>query len=153
MDRYKEPKLFYTDKETNKKGAKVGGFIFNYIPPTPVLNVKENKPLLGYTTFQNNLKSDTKINFTLYFGFNEENEELREKQIQEFLKFRSSYNEWFYFEDEFNTLLKGRITKKFDIKIPEQFEGEIYYIDVELLCPHGLEGIKEELEPKEVISN
>ncbi|MCD3223781.1 hypothetical protein [Clostridium botulinum] len=147
-ERYKEPVLYFTDENNKNKGELVGGFIFNYVPPTPDIHVHRNKPLKGFSTFQEAEKHDTKINFTIGFMFDEKDEDLRQKQTAQFLDFRKRYNEWFWFEDEFGVLFKGKIVKKFDIKVPEQFEGETYYIDIELLCPCSLDGWKNKDEGK-----
>lgn len=131
---YKEPQLFFC--ENNKKGGNVGGVITNYKPPVPKLDVKGNKVLLGYTHFQEGIKSDTTIRFSIVFDINSEEDKLK------YLKFIRSYNQYFYFIDEFGIKFKGKFISTFDPDMP--IEGEIYYISLEMLCPHDIAGFKGE---------
>ncbi|MCB2300399.1 hypothetical protein [Clostridium tagluense] len=128
---YNEPKLFYSNADKTK-GAEVPGTITNYKPPAPVLDTKGNKVLLGYTHFQDGIKSDTIIKFTIVFDINSI------EDVNNFKKFRSKYNEFFYFVDELKTLYKGRLTGAYEIDSP--IEGDIYYIGLEMLCGHDIMG-------------
>ncbi|KEI12796.1 hypothetical protein FDJ70_07560 [Clostridium botulinum] len=132
--KYNEPQLFFC--ENNKKGNNVGGVITKYKPPAPKLEVKSNKVLLGYTHFQEEIKSDTVIKFSIAFDISSEVDKLK------YLKFIRSYNQYFYFVDEFGVKFKGKFVNTFDTDMP--IEGEIYYISLEMLCPHSVEGFKGE---------
>lgn len=132
---YNEPKLYFSN-EDETKGTEVQGVITNYKPPVPVINNKGNKVLLGYTHFQEGLKADTKIKFSIAFDIN------TQEDINNFKLFRSRYNEYFYFKDELGTLYKGKLVNSYDINMP--IEGEIYYISLELLCGHDISGYVEE---------
>lgn len=132
--KYNEPKLYFSN-EDGTKGIEVQAVVANYKPPAPILNNKGNKVLLGYTHFQQELKSDTKIKFSIVFDIN------TQEDINNFKEFRSKYNEYFYFIDELETLYKGKFINEYNIETP--IEGEIYYISLELLCGHDISGYKE----------
>ncbi|WP_039282113.1 hypothetical protein [Clostridium massiliodielmoense] len=131
---YKEPKLYYCTPNGGK-GAEVKCIITNYNPPVPILNTVGNKSLLGYTHFQEELKADTKIKFSIAFDIN------TQKDIDNFKEFRSRYSEYFYFVDELNTTYKGKLVNEYNIEMP--IEGDIYYIQLEILCGHDIVGYKE----------
>ncbi|MGY0372471.1 hypothetical protein [Clostridium sp. JNZ J1-5] len=131
---YDEPKLYFSNID-GTKGTEVQGVITNYKPPVPVLNNKGNKVLLGYTHFQEGIKADTNIKFSIAFDINTEIDK------ENFKEFRSKYNEYFYFKDEFNTIYKGKFVNTYDIDMP--IEGDIYYIGLELLCGHDISGYEE----------
>ncbi|MBM7869296.1 hypothetical protein JOC70_000765 [Clostridium pascui] len=113
-------------------GIDTGATITNYKPPTPVTLRKGNKSLTGYTVFQDAVKSDTLIKFSVAF------ETHTPDQIVQFKNFRNKYTERFIFIDEFGTEYRGYFQGNFDLDTP--IEGDIYYISCELLCPCGIEG-------------
>ena len=131
---YNEPKLYYSNSD-GTRGAEVKGIITNYKPPAPAINNKGNRVLLGYTHFQDGIKADTQIKFSIAFDMN------TEEDIKNFKEFRSRYNEYFYFMDEFNIIYKGKFVNTYDIEMP--IEGDIYYISLELLCGHDITGYVE----------
>ncbi|KEI05684.1 hypothetical protein G8V03_12155 [Clostridium botulinum D/C] len=131
---YREPKLYYSD-ENGEKSVQVQCIVTNYKPPVPILNTVGNKPLLGFTHFQDELKSDTKINFSIAFDIN------TQQDIDNFKEFRIRYSEYFYFVDELNTIYKGKLVNEYNIDMP--IEGDIYYVQLELLCGHDISGYKE----------
>ncbi|MBU3171349.1 hypothetical protein [Clostridium estertheticum] len=128
---YNEPKMYFSNKDKTK-GTEVLGTIANYKPPCPVLNNKGNKVLLGYTHFQEGIKADTQIKFSIVFDIN------TVEDINNFKKFRSKYNEYFYFKDELDTLYRGKFVGTYEIDSP--IEGDIYYIALEMLCGHDIAG-------------
>ncbi|AVP54538.1 hypothetical protein C3B72_05125 [Clostridium tetani] len=115
------------DNETD-----TGAVITNYKPPVPVTLRKGNKSLTGYTVFQDAIKSDLSIKFSVAF------ETHTPEQIAKFKEFRNRYNERFIFIDEFGTEYRGYFQGNFDIDTP--IEGDIYYMSCELICPCGIEG-------------
>lgn len=129
---YKEPELWYSDNNNGLMLEKVPCTITNYKPPAPVLNRKSNKVLLGYTHFQEKLKADTIIKFSMAFVIETEEDK------KNFINFRNRYNDSFYFIDEFNITYKGCLQSNYDAETP--VEGDIYYIAVEMLCPHEVSG-------------
>lgn len=131
---YKEPKLYYSTGN-GKIGVQVPCCITNYKPPVPILNRKGNKVLLGYTHFQEKLKSDTAVRFTAAFDINSK------KDQEDFKTFRKRYNEIFYFQDEMETLYKGVFQNSYDVETP--IEGDIYYVSLEMVCPHDINGYVE----------
>lgn len=117
-------------------GSNVGGIVCKYKPPIPASLRQGNKSLHGYTIFQDKSKSDTKIKFSVAF------ETKTEEQIDNFLKFRTNFNERFVLIDEFRIEFRGYLSGNLDIDTP--IEGDIYYISLEMLCPCGLDGWKGE---------
>lgn len=116
-------------------GVDTGAIITNYKPPVPVTLRKGNKSLRGYTIFQEPIKSDTLIKFSVAF------ETHTPEQIVKFKTFRSKYTERFIFIDEFNTEYRGYLQGGLSLETP--IEGDIYYMSCELLCPCGIEGWKD----------
>lgn len=113
-------------------GINTGAIITNYKPPVPVTLRKGNKSLTGYTVFQDPIKSDTLIKFSVAF------ETHTPEQINRFKEFRNRYTERFIFIDEFGTEYRGYFQGNFDLGTP--IEGDIYYMSCELLCPCGIVG-------------
>ncbi|EQB3101457.1 hypothetical protein ACYIU4_002820 [Clostridium botulinum] len=113
-------------------GVNTGAIITNYKPPVPTQMRKGNKSLTGYTVFQEPVKSDTLIKFSVAFETHET------EQIAKFKTFRKRYTERFIFIDEFGTEYRGYFQGNFDLTTP--IEGDIYYMSCELLCPCGIEG-------------
>ena len=122
-----------------ENGTDTGAIITNYTPATPSTFRQGVKTVHGYTYFQKNKKkSDCTINFTIAFQIKGRSETETKNNINKFLNFRNNYQERFIFVDEFNTKYKGYIQNRYDIKTP--IEGDIYYIDVTLLCNHDVSG-------------
>ncbi|NFH48306.1 hypothetical protein FC976_14040, partial [Clostridium sporogenes] len=61
-----------------------------------------------------------------------------QSNITKFLNFRKNYSGKFIFVDEFGIQYKGYLQNKFEIDTP--IEGDIYYINLELLCNHEASG-------------
>ena len=113
-------------------GTDTGAVITNYKPPVPVTLRKGNKSLTGYTVFQDAVKSDTLIKFSVAFETN------TQQAINRFKEFRNRYTERFIFIDEFGTEYRGYFQGNFDLDTP--IEGDIYYMSCELLCPCPITG-------------
>ena len=113
-------------------GSNVGGIVCKYKPPVPTNLRQGNKALHGNTIFQDKNKSDTKIKFSVAF------ETKKEDQINNFLKFRTKFQERFIVVDEFGIEFRGYLSGNLDIDTP--IEGDIYYVSLEMICPCGLDG-------------
>ncbi|MBU3208515.1 hypothetical protein KPL28_02560 [Clostridium algidicarnis] len=113
-------------------GIDTGAIMTNYKPPVPIQMRKGNKSLRGHTVFQDPIKSDTLIKFSVAF------ETHTPGQIIKFKEFRNKYNERFIFVDEFGTEYRGYFQGSFDLNTP--IEGDIYYMGCELLCPCAIDG-------------
>ncbi|HCL4548931.1 hypothetical protein EXM36_07815 [Clostridium botulinum] len=119
-------------------GKNTGGVITNYKPPRPAYFRKGIRTVQGYTYFEKNIKSDCIIEFTVVFNIKGENDEETQSNITKFLDFRKNYSGRFIFVDEFGIQYKGYLQNKFEIDTP--IEGDIYYINLELLCNHEASG-------------
>lgn len=119
-------------------GTNTGAIITNYRSPVPVTLRKGNKSLTGYTVFQKPIKSDTVIKFSIAFEIH------TDEQKNAFKEFRNRYTERFIFIDEFGVEYRGYFQGNFDLTTP--IEGDIYYMNCELLCPCPITGWEEGLD-------
>ncbi|MBC2579998.1 hypothetical protein [Clostridium sp. DJ247] len=119
-------------------GSETGGVINNYKPPKPAYFRKGTRTIGGYTQFQNNTASDCIIDFTIVFQIKGNTDIETVANAQKYMKFIQNYANRFILINEFGIVYKGYIQNKFDLNTP--IEGDIYYIDVELLCNHSVTG-------------
>ncbi|AKA70129.1 hypothetical protein [Clostridium scatologenes] len=124
--------LFYED------GIETGGIISSYKPPHPAYFRKGVRTISGYTQFQDNIKTDCIIEFTISFQIKGENDTETETNAKKYLDFIERYSKRFILKNEFGIIYKGYIQNKFDLSTP--IEGDIYYINVEMLCNHDISG-------------
>ncbi|PRR77697.1 hypothetical protein CLLI_22610 [Clostridium liquoris] len=119
-------------------GTNTGAVISSYKPPRPAYFRKGIRTIDGYTYFQKDIKSDCIIDFTIAFQIKGKTDSETLSNINKFIKFRNRYTERFIFIDEFGTTYKGYFQNKYDLDTP--IEGDIYYINLELLCNHEVSG-------------
>ncbi|WPC42966.1 hypothetical protein [Clostridium sp. JS66] len=130
--------LFYDD------GTETGGIISNYKPPRPAYFRKGVRTISGYTQFQDNVKSDCIIEFMISFQIKGNTDVETEANAQKYMKFIQKYSQRFILKNEFGIIYKGYIQNKFDLNTP--IEGDIYYINVEMLCNHDISGWVSDLD-------
>lgn len=119
-------------------GATTGGLITNYKPPRPAYFRKAVRTISGYSKFQDNIKSDCIIEFTIAFQIKGETDAETQVNAQKYLEFVKRFSERFTLINEFRTIYKGYFQNKFDPDTP--VEGDIYYISTEMLCNHDVSG-------------
>lgn len=119
-------------------GADTGGVITNYKPPRPAYFRKAVRTISGYTKFQDNVKSDCIIEFTVAFQIKGETDEETQENASKYLEFVKRYSERFILINEFGVTYKGYLQDKFEPETP--VEGDIYYIATQMLCNHDVSG-------------
>lgn len=119
MADYNEPQLLC-------EGVKIDCTITVYTPPIPSVKRIVNKPLNGYSKFQAIGGTDTLIDFTVAFNIENGN-------AADYKSFISNFNKQFTFIDEWGKQYSGYLQG--DLHITNPVEGDIYYIQVQMLCP------------------
>lgn len=122
------------DNETD-----TGATIINFKAPHPCNLRRCIKTVNGYSYFEEvSSKSDCKLSFTAVFQIKDDTDEKTKNNIDKFIKFRNNYQERFTIIDEFGIKYKGYFQGKYEID--SKIEGDIYYIDLEMLCNHDVSG-------------
>lgn len=119
-------------------GANTGGTITNYKPPRPAYFRKAVRTISGYSQFQDNVKSDCIVEFTVVFQIKADTDIEIQSNVQKYLDFVSRFSERFILINEFGIPYKGYIQNKYDLDT--SIEGDIYYISIEMLCNHDVSG-------------
>lgn len=119
-------------------GANTGGTITNYKPPRPAYFRKAVRTVSGYSQFQDNVKSDCIVEFTVVFQIKADTDAETQANAQRYLEFVSRYTERFILVNEFGIPYKGYFQEKYDLDTT--IEGDIYYIAVQMLCNHSVSG-------------
>lgn len=124
--------LLYSD------GADTGAAITNYKPPRPAYFRKAVRTVSGYSQFQDNVKSDCIVEFTVAFQIKGDTDAKTQINAQKYLEFVRRYSERLTLVNEFGVTYKGYLQEKFDLDTT--IEGDIYYIATQMLCNHDVSG-------------
>ncbi len=119
-------------------GVNTGGVITNYKPPRPAYFRKAVRTISGYSQFQDNIKSDCIVEFTVVFQIKGETDAETQVNAQKYLEFVSRYAERFILINEFGIPYKGYFQNKYDLDT--SIEGDVYGIAIEMLCNHDVSG-------------